>query len=138
MAVLDANGGNVAQTARDFEHLSLSESTIRNWRNGHGVIPPKLVDEKRDELSDVFERLARKATGVIEGTLDALDGTVDRAMLATLWTGAGISVDKMRIMREQSTARITIDDLRKAVEAEGFEWGDVIAEAEAIVDACDR
>jgi len=140
LAAVTANGGDVtAKLARD---LGVPRQTLVRWASGEvaAVRTPEVGQLKKDAeeaIDAMCERVARFGLQYVLRWHET-EPDPDPKLLSAVMTSVGISIDKMRIMREQSTARITIDDLRKAVEAEGFEWGDVIAEAEAIVDACDR
>ena len=137
LAVYEANGRNLSRTERE---LGIPRSTLRRWvKEPARAAPAELRHEKVADLGNVLEGLVYRMLDIADVTLTELDGKpLQVGEMTRMMTAVGILIDKMRLLREQSTARITIDDLRKAVEAEGFEWGDVIAEAEAIVDACDR
>ena len=138
---LGASCGNDV-TASIARKVGVSKRTLVRWVDGKVACVKtgnvaNLTKDAEEAIDAMCERIARQAFSIVADASE--DGEALTPLDAVRWSTVGaIAVDKMRIMREQSTARITIDDLRKAVEAEGFEWGDVIAEAEAIVDACDR
>lgn len=94
LAALDANAGNVKRTARE---LDVPPKTLEGWAKGrHSPVDAELRDQKKGELSDLFESIARKLLGVAEKNADALNAR--DAVIA-----AATAVDKMRLLREQPT-----------------------------------
>jgi len=139
LAAITANGGDV--TAKLSRDLDIPVGTLRRWASGE-VAAAQTADVgrlKKDALETIdamCERVARYGLAYVlawhETTPDP-----DPKLLSAVMTSVGISIDKMRLMREQSTARVTVDDVRKAIEDDGFEFVDVLEEARAIVEHCD-
>jgi len=90
LAGLDADGGNVARTARQ---LGLPPKTLDQWAKG-GVGPgvAKLRHQKKEELADRLEAIARQL-------LDAMPGKIAAASLRTIAIALGIVIDKMVLLR---------------------------------------
>src|SRR5262245_55450593 len=109
LACLDACGGNVAEASR---RSGVPRITLHDWARGRTSAAAASVvrQDKKEELADVFERLARKLTGVADresDTLNAKDATI----------AAGVAVDKMLLLRGEPTqvAKVIIaDDERDA------------------------
>ena len=98
LAALDANGGNVARTARE---LSIPRQTLDSWTNERGINHdvPELRQEKRGELAEQLEAIAYTLAGDLVKQ--------DKRELATLQqiaTSLGIVVDKMQLLRGKPTA----------------------------------
>lgn len=100
LAALDANGGNVARTARE---LDIPDSTLRNWANGRGVNDdiPQLRDQKKGELTEALRELAWMLIG-------AVPGKIDDANLSSVFTGLGITLDKLQLLSGEPTERSEI------------------------------
>lgn len=99
LATLDLCNGNLSETSR---RTGVPLTTILDWRDGK--IPDdvsELRDNKRRELADRFEDLAHLYITQATNTFDASKGT--QAI-----TGAGIAVDKMRLLRGESTVNVAI------------------------------
>ena len=78
--------------------LGVPESTLRSWaKNEHGAPPAKVRDRKKGEL---IESLNEVATKLIEHLGDIAD-TGDVRETAT---AAGIVIDKLQLLRGDSTA----------------------------------
>lgn len=101
LALLASNGGNIAKTARG---TGLSESTIRNWRDGVGVAPPELVANKKADLAAMFKAEA-------EGALGAAKSKRDDANYRDLVTGAAIAADKYQLLSGEATERVEVSSL---------------------------
>lgn len=96
LAALEANGGNVSQTARD---LNIPRKTLEHWSNGHGVNDDVAKDcqiKKRD-LADELEKLAMTL-------VDAIPEKIDDATLQHTAVTLGITLDKMQLLRGKPTA----------------------------------
>lgn len=75
--------------------------TLFRWGNGeNNPAPAKLVTEKKEELADVFERVARKYLVHAENQ-DVIDDVSGNAAVVT----AATAVDKMRLLRGEPTER---------------------------------
>jgi len=95
-----------------------------------------LRQEKQEELADVFERVARKALAYAERFYDA-GADPDGKLLQPSVTGAAIATDKMQLLRGKPTERLAIEDWRRAIEEEGLDPDEVIAEAQRIIASGD-
>ncbi len=96
LAMLEANAGNMSQTARD---TGIPYPTIRLWREG--ALHPSVLDikhHKKLELAQMFENAARNA-------LDAADSKRDAASYRDLMTGAGIAADKVALLSDNKPAQ---------------------------------
>jgi transposase-like protein len=100
LALLDANGGNLSQTARD---AGLPISTVQSWRDGRFVTQEVTENskEKKVELADMFERVAWKYLGEADKDHKAEETRGKDAVMT-----AAIATDKMRLLREQTTQNI--------------------------------
>ena len=95
LAALAANGGNINRTAKQ---LGIPEKTLSNWANGkRHPESAQMGERKKGDMSDALEALAWKL-------LDAWPKKIAKATLAQLATATGIAIDKMRLLREPSTA----------------------------------
>ena len=135
LAALDANEGRLSQTARE---IGVPRSTLRQWiksaEHRDRAAPAKVRQEKKEDLADIFERIARKATGIVELTLSDFEGvTIPVPLAVRLMTAAGIAVDKAQLLRGGATARLEVADLRARLESEGVTDADVMAEVERIL-----
>ena len=99
LIALDLNGGNVKYTA---QQINIPRKTLSQWNNGH--IPDDVASirhNKTKDLADKFEDLAHLYIAQAVDTVDKANGT-------NAITGAGIAVDKMRLLRGESTAHIAV------------------------------
>jgi hypothetical protein len=95
LAILDANGGNMARAARQAK---VPRCTLQQWAKGRvSADVPKLQQEKNADLADLFEKAAHEMIGVAMANKDGLAS--DRAMVA-----AGIATDKALLLRGKATA----------------------------------
>ena len=96
LAALDANRGNVKATA---QVLRIPASTLTRWRDGEGVVPAvaDMREIKKADLADRLEDLAHLIT-------DTMPNKLADADLQKLATSLGITIDKMRLLREQATS----------------------------------
>ncbi len=105
LAILDSNGGNQNLTAKQ---TNVPRSTIQQWQSGlvsDGV--PKIRQEKKAELSDLFENVART---YLENSVDPL--TVMKTGGQQSVTAAGIAIDKMLLLRGQPTSIVQTQQSR--------------------------
>lgn len=86
LARLAANGGNVKKTARETD---VSESTLRDWRDGKGVSP--VVHEVAEAVK---ADMARGIHIVMGAVLTAIPGKLADASAAQLGVLFGILADK--------------------------------------------
>ena len=83
--------------------LDRSDHTVKKLLTQAGVA--EQVDAKKAELSDMFERIAVR-------TIEAIsEKDIKNASLLQKMTSAAISIDKMRLLRDQSTANIDVSAL---------------------------
>lgn len=96
LANLDANGGNVAQTARAAD---VPRQTLESWKEGVGINADVLNIQhvKKDELRDLHKLIAVKALGLLQTKLTDCSA----AQLSTI---AAISTEKMLLLDGQPTA----------------------------------
>lgn len=100
LATLDANGGNIKQTAKA---IKMPESTLTDWANNRGINPEvtEIREVKKRELADKLEEVAHALTGNIliraESELSILVPMKDVA------TSLGIVVDKMQLLKGAPT-----------------------------------
>lgn len=100
VAAVAANGGNINGTAAK---LGVPEKTLENWVKS--VVHPESAivgEQKKPLLADQFESIATKLVGIADRKAEDLNAK--DAMIA-----AGVAVDKMRLLRGQSTAITEID-----------------------------
>lgn len=102
LLALDANRGNLSLTAAE---TGIPLTTIQTWRDG-GVsrAVTELRNGIREPLADRLEALAHKC-------LDVLPGKIDTATASQIAFTLGMSVEKMRLLREQSTANVRADNI---------------------------
>ncbi len=95
LAALAANGGNIKQTAAQ---LNIPRKTLENW--SRGKLHPDVADnghKKRGPMADALEEVAWKL-------IDAIPPKIRKAPLNQTAVALGISIEKMRLLREQATA----------------------------------
>lgn len=92
LAALDANGGNLARTARE---TSVPRATLKGWKDGQGIGTEvsDIRHQKRADLSVLWETVVEKALGLLPNKLSELTGD----QLARV---AGIGSDKLIALRE--------------------------------------
>ncbi len=118
LALLAANEGNVAKTARQ---TGVTRKTIKKWQSenvpgGDAESVRNKVAQKKEGLADKFESIAHKVLdSVMKEDFFELGSFKDRI------TGAGIAVDKMRLLRGQG------DDAKRGMDEflEMTDFGDV-------------
>lgn len=99
LAALAANGGNLNRTARE---LGIPRQTIQAWANGeHHPEAAENGASKRGLLADKLEEVAWSLVGMIE---PAGRKAQTKGAVGPIATAFGITIDKMRLLREQSTS----------------------------------
>jgi transposase-like protein len=90
LALMDANGGNAEQTARE---TGVPSATIKRWRSGEAVVEEValLRSEKREGLRRELLNLAWKA-------LRQTDKMLEHASAKEAAAIAGIAIDKMTVL----------------------------------------
>ena len=103
LIALDLNGGNIKRTARE---LGIPLMTLHSWSKGNSITPDitSIRYGKTQELADKFEELANIYINQAILTVDSSKGT-------NAITGAGIAIDKMRLLRGESTQNIAIHSI---------------------------
>lgn len=98
LAFLEANAGNISLTSRETK---IPASTLRQWRDGKGVSASVLEqrDVKKEDLSSLFERVARLYIGQALKA-QTVGGTKGKdAVIA-----AATATDKMRLLNNEPTS----------------------------------
>jgi len=100
LIALDLNGGNVKYTA---QQIDIPRKTLATWKDGNHLNEDvaSLRHNKTKDLADKFEELAHLYIGQAKQTIDSAKGT-------NAITGAAVAVDKMRLLRDQSTSNINV------------------------------
>src|SRR5438552_2907279 len=98
LLVLEACEGNYSEAAMQ---TGIPIMSLHDWSMGKGVCPAltEIRNAQRPALADMFESVAYKLTAAALGD----DDRIERASVRDLLIGAGIAVDKMRLLREQPT-----------------------------------
>jgi transposase-like protein len=91
LTLLKLNGGNIQATAR---RLGIPRGTLREWAAGRRPPSVDVQDERLQEVAAKFEE-------VVLEVLDALKAKVNEASVSQLAIAAGISVDKICILRSR-------------------------------------
>ena len=110
LVMLDANGGNLSRTQRE---TGVPRSTLREWRDGrHHSEVADIRQEKKEDLADLWERLARNIFeyGITTEKIKA-------APLKDLVVAAGIATDKMLALRGGPTERTEQIERRQSLSA---------------------
>ena len=120
MAALDANGGNVRQTARE---TGVPEATLRAWKNGRAKpVSRRLYAEKVGDLRGGLLELAVALVDTAVTKAASGEGNIQQVV-----TALGIVFDKLQLLDEQPTERIAVvnesltDDERTARTAALFD-----------------
>ncbi len=101
LAALDANGGNVARTARE---LNVPRGTLACWKLGHRWPEAlQLRQEKAGRLAVALDEIAWQLAALIPTKIEA-------APLNHLATAFGIMVDKIQVLLENSALVPTAPD----------------------------
>lgn len=102
LAALDACGGNYDRAAAQ---TGIPKSNLVYWAKGRGV-HPEAAGELREEAREALDmRLEQLAHRIMDKVLEQEAGCkIDNANFSQLLTGFGIAIDKMRLLREQSTS----------------------------------
>lgn len=102
LTALDLNGGELLKTSTS---LGIPIATLSNWRDGIvSADVSKIRKENRDNLADICETAAYEFIAQARSTVDASKGTQAA-------TGAAIFIDKMRLLRGESTANIAVSTI---------------------------
>ena len=111
LAYYAATGNNLTRTAKDCK---LPKQTLHNWVNGGAVNATisRKSDIKKGVMADECERLAWKLLGGMDNELK-----VEEAALNTLSVAFGTLVDKMRLLRGESTQSVDVSDARDTLRA---------------------
>lgn len=101
LAALEANEGNLRQTARE---LGIAETTLRRWRNqqapsengAHKKAVEARLPKQRASLAERFKDFVHEA-------LDAAPAKLENASMGDLFRAIGISVDKIQLLEGKPT-----------------------------------
>lgn len=107
LALLAANGGVLRSTAKQ---AGVPEATLRKWAGGNvgaGCAEDvrKKVRTQKESLADGCEQLAILLLGDMTNPEKR-----EKAPVAALAVAFGVAVDKMRLLRGESTATVEIRD----------------------------
>ena len=108
LAYYAACGENLAKAAHDCK---IPRTTLQNWVNGgavNGAVAEKSAQKKGD-MADACEALAWKLLGGMDD-----EAKIEAAALNTLSVSFGTLIDKMRLLRDQSTQNLNVSDLSDA------------------------
>lgn len=94
LAVLDLHAGDVGKAAR---LLGIPRKTLEGWARGRTEVPAELRRQKRAELAVQLEAIAHLI-------LDLVSERLPTASVPQLFTGLGITIDKMQLLKRQPTA----------------------------------
>lgn len=131
-AGFDKNKTRACEEVATYYKGKVSTRTLFRWGNGeNNPAPAKLVTEKKEDLADVFERVAYKYLKHAESD-DVVDDVSGNAAVIT----AATAVDKMRLLRGLPTEIISIiPQVVNALESAGYDpvevFNDLISAAAA-------
>lgn len=131
-------GGHIS--AKMAREVGVPLRTLKHWAEGDvkacatGNVA-SLQTKAEESLADLCERFARGAFGYGVNWLEKFENTPDGRMLRDVMVAAGIAVDKMRLLRDQPTARLAVEDARRAVESGAVTVDELIDEVNAIARA---
>lgn len=96
LSILDANGGNVNQTAKQ---IGIPRKTLEMWANNRHLSADvaDIRQEKKASLAEKFQELADKL-------VDDLIRRVGEGKFVEQATAAAIAVDKMQLLKGAPTA----------------------------------
>jgi transposase-like protein len=113
LAALAASGGNLSQAARSS---GVPRNTLRRWLEEQQAAPPApSVATPKKEPSDtpptlaalvpvVAGKLADKLEAIAHRIADVMPGKIEASSLPQLAVSLGITIEKMRLLREQATS----------------------------------
>lgn len=94
LAVLQSCNGNASEAA---DLLGIPRQTLQHWAKGEtNSAVPIIGQEKKESLADKLEGIAYKLA-------DAMPDKIEEATLQQIATSIGITIDKMRLLREEPT-----------------------------------
>jgi transposase-like protein len=116
LAALAANGGRTAQTAQE---LGIPRKTLERWVIDRPAPPaepalaPPVAPQKRGVAREAqalapaaCSALADKLEEIANNLADVIPGKVEKANLQQCMVSLGIAVEKVRLLREQSTQNL--------------------------------
>ena len=111
LAAYAVNENNLDRTAK---FTGIPRNTIRRWVDGEVINAPTvaLATVKKGVMADECERLAWKLLGGMDD-----QQKIDDAALNTLSVSFGTLVDKMRLLRGESTQSVDVSDARDTLRA---------------------
>jgi transposase-like protein len=119
LAALDSNGGDLTKTS---QAIGVPRRTLADWNYGRHL-PPKIAEirrHKRGSLADELESVAWMLAGRLEN-----EDLLESANLQQVATSLGIVVDKMRLLRGETTENVGLSlngDVKQDAQDELSEW----------------
>lgn len=118
LAAMDANGGDVFNTARQ---MGIPYQTLQEWSKGR--VHPAVLNIRQGKRADMAAALGDVAWQLLE----AIPGKIDPASLTQTATAMGIAIDKQQLLLGRPTAihqhdvtRLSDNDLdREIAECQG-------------------
>jgi transposase-like protein len=122
LAFVDFKGGNTREASKV---LGIPHTTLQDWLKERGTNEDvtEIRTEKKEEISTLIEAAVRDMVG-------ASKDKIGTANFQQLWTGVGIAVDKMQLLKGEPTSingdvTLTTEQRKKAAELRRLR-GDVI------------
>lgn len=96
LAFVDFKNGNTREASKV---LGIPHTTLQDWVKERGTNEDvaEIRTEKKEEISALIEQAVRDMVG-------ASTGKLTEANFQQLWTGVGIAVDKMQLLKGEPTA----------------------------------
>ena len=103
LAVVDACGGNVQRASQT---TGVPRKTLAGWVSGQvqRVSAPEVIDEMVELRQEKRGDLAERMEEIVWQLAEAIPGKINDAPLNQVAVSLGILIDKMRLLREESTA----------------------------------
>jgi hypothetical protein len=103
LAVLDACGRNVLRASRT---TGVPRKTLEGWANGRvqRVSAPEVVKNMTDLRNEKRGQLSSKMEDIAWQLAEAIPDKINNAPLSQTMISLGIAIDKMRLLREESTS----------------------------------
>lgn len=107
LAVLALHGGNLKRAARE---AGVPERTLRRWTQEAPEEVGAIAAQKKADLADLMEDIARRAAGCITMAIEAIEADPALAIdkFSDLNRVAGTALDKMRVLRGETSERTEV------------------------------
>lgn len=118
LAALDANAGDFIKTSK---MLHIPRTTLIEWHKGR--IHPVVTELRQEKKADLAERLEHLA-GLLIDDLTSVEIRRE-ASFGQLATGLGITIDKMRLLRGETTENVGVQvdvGVKQDAQDELAEW----------------